>query len=429
MPKLGMTMQEARILEWHSADGDAVRRGEVLFTIESEKAALDIEAPADGVLRILVPAGETVGVLEPVAELLQVTARLQMVADEPSATESEDARVSRLAPASPKAREAARRAGVSLTEIEGTGPRSMIVLSDVERNLGEKKAPRQQVRVSPVARRVAEGAGIKNLSTISGSGPGGRIMREDVERVLVQGTEPPHQLGPELEGESEVKPLSGPRAVIAQRLSASWRERPHVTLTTEADASNLVSARQQINAEGDTKISYNALLIALVASALREHAYMNVSLTEKGIERRSQVNIGVAVDTDRGLLVPVVRGADTKALLELEQALQALVERAIAGESLPDELTGGTFTITNLGPYDIGAFTPIINPPETAILGVGRIVAKPVAVDGQVVVRDSVVLSLSFDHRVVDGAPAARFLQRVKQLIERPFVLVLDRSG
>jgi pyruvate dehydrogenase E2 component (dihydrolipoamide acetyltransferase) len=232
-----------------------------------------------------------------------------------------------------------------------------------------------------------------------------------------------------LEGESEVKPLSGPRAVIAQRLSASWRERPHVTLTTEADASNLVSARQQINAEGDTKISYNALLIALVASALREHAYMNVSLTEKGIERRSQVNIGVAVDTDRGLLVPVVRGADTKALLELEQALQALVERAIAGESLPDELTGGTFTITNLGPYDIDAFTPIINPPETAILGVGRIVAKPVAVDGQVVVRDSVVLSLSFDHRVVDGAPAARFLQRVKQLIERPFVLVLDRSG
>jgi pyruvate dehydrogenase E2 component (dihydrolipoamide acetyltransferase) len=167
----------------------------------------------------------------------------------------------------------------------------------------------------------------------------------------------------------------------------------------------------------------------LVASALREHAYMNVSLTEKGIERRSQVNIGVAVDTDRGLLVPVVRGADTKALLELEQALQALVERAIAGESLPDELTGGTFTITNLGPYDIDAFTPIINPPETAILGVGRIVAKPVAVDGQVVVRDSVVLSLSFDHRVVDGAPAARFLQRVKQLIERPFVLVLDRSG
>jgi pyruvate dehydrogenase E2 component (dihydrolipoamide acetyltransferase) len=424
MPKLGMTMKEAKILEWHKEDGDHVEQGETLFTIETEKAALDVESPASGALQVLVQAGETVPVLQPVAKLLQVSE------ERSAARAAERATGSSLVPASPKARAIARREGVSLSGIEGSGPRGMIVMADVEREIGETRTRPHPMRVSPVARRIAQEAGVEDLSDISGSGPRGRIMRDDVERALTTGEMRSEESAPQpgAAAESPVAPLSGLRAVISERLSASWRERPHVTLTTEADASNLVSARQQINAEGSEKVSYNALLVALVARALGEHPYMNVSLTERGIERRTDVNIGVAVDTERGLLVPVVKDADAKGVLEIQHTLKGLVERAVAGESLPDELTGGTFTITNLGVYDIDAFTPIINPPESAILGVGRIAAKPVAVNGQVVVRDRIALSLSFDHRVVDGAPAARFLQRVKQLIERPFVLILGGS-
>jgi pyruvate dehydrogenase E2 component (dihydrolipoamide acetyltransferase) len=156
---------------------------------------------------------------------------------------------------------------------------------------------------------------------------------------------------------------------------------------------------------------------------------MNVRLTEQGIEQLSEINVGVAVDTERGLLVPVVRDAATRNLIQVQQMLAELVERALAGRSLPDDLSGGTFTITNLGMFDVDAFTPIINPPESAILGVGRIVNKPVGLEGQVALRDMMTLSLSFDHRLIDGAPAARFLQRVKQLVERPFVLALGEDG
>jgi pyruvate dehydrogenase E2 component (dihydrolipoamide acetyltransferase) len=248
-------------------------------------------------------------------------------------------------------------------------------------------------------------------------------MRQDVEQALVHEEEVA-----EIAGTLETQPLSGLRAIIAERLSASWQERPHVTLTTEADATNLISARQQAIAETGTKVAYDAFLVALVARALVEHPHLNVRLTEQGIGRLSQVNVGVAVDTERGLLVPVVRDAAAMSLLQVQQTLGGLVERAQAGHSLPDDLSGGTFTITNLGMFEIDSFTPIINPPESAILGVGRIVAKPVAVDRQVVVRDMMTLSLSFDHRLVDGAPAARFLQRLKQLVERPFALALGRG-
>jgi pyruvate dehydrogenase E2 component (dihydrolipoamide acetyltransferase) len=424
MPRLGLTMTEATIVEWHKGDGDRVEKGELLFTIESDKVTLEIEAPARGVLGILVPAGRTVPVLEPVG-ILRIT--------------HGESRITHRA--SPKARALARRLGISLEGIVGTGPRGMIVAADLDTQEARERlgAPaRPAVKASPVARRMAAQATL-DLADVSGSGPGGRIMRHDVERSLRQTQDavlaaapsrvamktrtaespvPPETVG-------ELQPLSGLREAIAERLSASWRERPHVTLTTEADATNLVSARQQAIVELGEKVSYNAFLVTLVARALREHPHVNCRLTEAGIARLAQTNIGVAVDTERGLLVPVVRDAASKNLIQVHRALQELIERAVAGHSLPDDLTGGTFTITNLGPYEIDAFTPIINPPESAILGVGRIVARPVAVGGQVVLRDVVTLSLSFDHRLIDGAPAARFLQRVKQIVERPFALAL----
>jgi pyruvate dehydrogenase E2 component (dihydrolipoamide acetyltransferase) len=420
MPKLGLTMTEATLVEWLKADGDPVQKGEPLFVLESDKSTLEIEAPASGVLHILVPAGQTVPIQTPIAQMIREpgagSRALEAFAPPESQITSTESRVTNYesqTPASPKARALARRLGVSLAGIDGSGVRGMIVAADVER------AAEQRPKASPVARRLAASTGV-NLSAVAGSGPGGRIMRQDVEGALAPRPEPSPP-----PDKSNIQPLSSLRAVVAERLSASWRERPHVTLTAEADATNLVSARQQLTAELGQKVAYDALLVALVARALREFPYMNVRLTEQGIEHVSEINVGVAVDTERGLLVPVVRDAAAKSLLQVQRALADLVERALAGRSLPDDLTGGTFTITNLGMFEIDGFTPIINPPESAILGVGRIVAKPVAVERQVAVRDMMTLSLSFDHRLIDGAPAARFLQRVKQLVERPFALAI----
>jgi pyruvate dehydrogenase E2 component (dihydrolipoamide acetyltransferase) len=448
MPKLGLTMTEATLAEWLKADGDSVAKGEPLFVLESEKSTLEIEAPAGGILHVLVAAGQTVPVHTPIADLVREPGiagrppepRIEEVG--PGARESEPAtrpecwatmHGSRI-PASPKARALARRLGVSLAGIAGSGVRDMVVVADVERAHALRGAAVPgAVDASPVARRLAARTGV-DLAAVAGSGPGGRIMRRDVEAAGAAGGPAPSPPPPEGEAVAPgVQPLTGLRAVIAERLSASWRERPHVTLTTEADATNLVSARQQAIAETGIGISYDAFFVALAARALREQPGMNVRLAEGGIERLAEINVGVAVDTERGLLVPVVRDAASRSLLQVQRVLAELVERARAGRSLPDDLSGGTFTITNLGRYEIDAFTPIINPPESAILGVGRIVAKPVArpggageaADRQVVVRDMMTLSLSFDHRLVDGAPAARFLQRVKQLVERPFSLAL----
>jgi pyruvate dehydrogenase E2 component (dihydrolipoamide acetyltransferase) len=288
----------------------------------------------------------------------------------------------------------------------------MVVSADLTAAVAAKRR-----NASPVAKRVAQVMGV-DLSMVSGSGPRGKVMRRDVERA----SEPVPGL--------PVNPLAnltGLRGIIASRLSASWMERPQVTLTTEADATSLVAWRQQIQAEWNLKISYNALLIKLVAQALREHPNLNAQLTPEGIVAQEKINIGLAVDTERGLMVPVLRHAETRSLFEIHEAVQGLTQRAIEGSSLPDELSGGTFTITNLGMYEIDAFTPIINPPECAILGVGRIVPRPVGVNGQVVLREMMALSLSFDHRLVDGAPAARFLQRIKTLIERSFLIGINR--
>jgi len=295
----------------------------------------------------------------------------------------------------------------------------MIVSGDLDR------IERAALAASPVARRMARAQGL-DLAGIEGTGPRGRITRRDVEGQIRATATPdtspadPHALPAE---GGDLEALTGLRGVIARRLAGGWRERPQVTLTTDADATYLVAARQQTIAELSEKIAYDALLVIIVARALREFPYMNVRLTEAGIQPLDEINIGVAVDTERGLLVPVVREADRLGLLDANRTLRELAERAIAGHSLPDDLSGGTFTLTNLGMYGIDAFTPIINPPECAILGVGRIVARPVGLDGQIVLRDTMALSLSFDHRLVDGAPAARFLSRVKQLIERPFAL------
>jgi len=427
MPRLGLTMTEGKIIEWVKADGDWAQKGETLFIIENEKSTVEIEAPADGYLKILIAVDVTVPILSPVGTLSGGTVsghhavssgEGQSAAPVPTA----DSATPKLnlpeaesgVRASPKARALARKLNIPLEGISGTGIRDMIVTEDVQR------AAKPAVKASPVAQRIAEEAGV-DLASVAGSGAGGRIMREDVERAL-------HKPLVEQRRDTAPLPLNGLRKIIAERLTQSWNERPQVTLTTDADATNLVAARQQLNAElasTGEKISYNALLIKLVAQALREQPNINVQLTAGGLQTMSEINIGLAVDTERGLLVPVIRGALQKSLREVNAEMLALADRAVKGRSHPDDLSGGTFSVTNLGAYEIDAFTPLVNPPECAILGVGRIVSKPVGLNGQIVLRDMLALSLSFDHRLVDGAPAAKFLQRVKQLIERPFALAL----
>ncbi|MCO6450876.1 MAG: 2-oxo acid dehydrogenase subunit E2, partial [Caldilineales bacterium] len=325
--------------------------------------------------------------------------------------------------------------GVDMATLAGRGPNGRVQLVDVEdaaETLKVSETSRVWERATPIARKLAADLGL-DLAGIQGSGPGGRIGRDDVmaaARAAIA-TGPAHPPVADRPTYSARQPLSGVRGVIARRMSESAFSAPHVTLHSEADATALVAARQQINTElgGAVKISYNALLVALVARALREHPALNACLIDDEIRVYEAVNIALAVDTERGLLVPVIRDADRLDLAGIQRAGDELIAQALAGKSLPDDFSDGTFTLTNLGMFDIDGFTPIINQPQAAILGAGRIVSKPIDVGGTVALRQMMTLSLSFDHRIVDGGPAARFLQRVKQLIERPFALLAFGNG
>ena len=453
LPQLGQTMEEGTIVEWFKQEGESVKRGEVLFSVESDKATLESESPARGILRkILVPAGTTVPVLSPVAiitktadediegyvpqgapadavetgETAEESAAEPVVAptDQPLAGPAAAGRVF----SSPRARMRARELGVDVSAISGSGPNGRVVEKDVL--VYVENLP----KATPMARKVAADLGI-DLTTVAGTGVGGKITREDVEAA--QRAEPvqpaPARAAPSpiKLGAAEVvstEPVSGLRGIIADRMGTSAHTTARVTLVTDVDATTLVEVRTNLKAQVSEAWGfapgYNDLLGMMVARALREFPYVNARLNGDVIERLAQVNVGLAVDTERGLLVPVIRDADKLGLREFGSRFRELVGRARVGKSLPDELTGGTFTITNLGMHEIDAFTPIINLPELAILGVGRIQPKPVVREGQIVVRQMVTLSLTFDHRLVDGAPAARFLQRIKHLVESPYLLL-----
>ena len=463
LPKLGQTVEEGRIVEWLKKEGDVVARGDVLYTVETDKAVLDVEATRKGVLRrILVGEGElrpvltVVGLItrkadDPLEEVGTLSTGKPVVetpavaAEEaaPQAPPAEKPAGTGRLFASPRARKTARDRGVAIESVDGTGPNGRIVERDVLAYLAS------QPKASPVAQRLAESLGV-GLRTITGTGPQGRIVKADVEAaaaaVAVEAPAvapvtpaPAAPMTPVPEpapgGILAEVPLSGIRAVIAQRMHESHQITAPVTLTMEVDATAFVALRESLKVslaeELGFNLGYNDLLVKLSAKALRRFPYMNAQLDEAGgdaaggvIRHLDAVHIGLAVDTERGLLVPHVSNADQKGLVEIAKDIRAMAERARAGRSLPDELAGGTFTITNLGMYEVDGFTPIINYPEAAILGVGRIKAVPAVVDGEIAVRRMVWLSLTFDHRLVDGAPAARFLQYIKRLIEEPYLLL-----
>lgn len=451
MPRLGWDMQTGRLGEWLKQDGEYVNAGEALFTVEGDKATQEVEALDSGILYIPpdspppgkeVPVGTLLGYLlqpgevaPPTAAKMDATAQApappptahsSSISPHPLGTQhaSQPPTTRRKPPAiSPRARRIAEELGVDWTQLEGSGRTGRIVERDVRQAAAAqaRKEP-DRMRVSPLARRLAEDLGV-DLAELAAKLPGKRIERADVEAASRKASPA-----------GTLLPISPVRRIIAERMATSAHTTASVTLTTEADATELVRLRRQLKKarterrasdEAEPVPSYNDLLVKLVATALTEHPTVNARFEGDGIVQAATVNIGIAVDTDRGLLVPVLRDVQKKSLRQIARESAALIEKARSGHIGVDELQGGTFTITNLGMYEIDAFTPIINLPECAILGIGRIVPKQVVMDieaERVAIRHMMFLSLSFDHRLVDGAPAARFLQRVKQYVERPYL-------
>ncbi len=370
MPRLDPGMKTGKLVRWLKREGEPVKRGEEIATAEGEKTTFPIESPADGVLvKILVQEGEEVPVLTALAII------------------------------------AAPGEQVSEEEFRREAPREVL-----------------EVRASPAARRLAREYGI-DLREVQGTGPGGRITREDILRY-VESTGLRAELGEEGPRVLKEIELTGKRGTIARRLTESHREIPSVTIVMRADMSRVLELRRR-EAAGGRKFSITALVVKAVAKALEENRELNSSVVGDKIVVYDDINVGVAVSIPDGLVVPVVRDANKKDLMQITREIEELASRARSEEGLsPRDVSGGTFTVSNLGSEGVEIFTPIINPPQSAILGVGAITQTPVVTGGEIEVRPQMALCLVFDHRAVDGVPAARFLRRVVELLENPEELV-----
>jgi pyruvate dehydrogenase E2 component (dihydrolipoamide acetyltransferase) len=437
MPKMGDTMEEGKILRWIKHEGDAVKKGESLAEVETDKVNIEIEAFASGVLRkILVPEGDSapigsgialIGAAdEPLPEGLSGNAKAQAAAPSPTTQQAQATR-----PATQN---------------------STAVVEDVPAAYDAEAQGR--IFISPLARRFAEERSI-DYTHIRGTGPNGRIIKLDVETALAQpapevGTRAAQAPPPATAttpapayvlvseplpaavdtGEVVEIPLTAMRRTIARRLSQSMQTAPHFYVTSVIDTGKLGELRKQINAyaasdPSPVKVSFNDLIIKAVARSLVKMPQVNVSFADDKLLQKKSVHVGMAVALEQGLIVPVIHNAERTGILDIAREAQRLAEAARSGKLRPEEFAGGTFTVSNLGMFDVDSFTAVINPPESAILAVGSITPTPVVVDGQVVVRDRMKVTLSSDHRAIDGATAARFLQEVKRLLEEPFGLLL----
>ena len=390
MPALGFDMTEGLLVRWLKNEGDPVEKGQAIAEIETEKATVEIEAAATGILaRIIVQAGGTV----PVGTLIGVIAE----------TGEEVATVSAQAPA-PPAPAPAPEAGKG-----GAAP------------------PGARVRVSPVARKMAEDAGL-DLSRIKGAGPGGRVLERDVQAAIAARSAPEPLGVPAGPPPGATVLLNRMRKTIARRMTESKATAPHFYITVEINMDDAMKMREQLNSfapEAD-RISVNDLVVAAAARTLARFPALNASYRDGSLEMHSQVNIGIAVALEDGLIPPVVRDADKKPLKKIAAESRALTERARTNKLRSDDLGGGTFTVSNLGMFDVDEFIAIINPPEAAILAVGAVTRRPVAVAGEVRIASLIKTTLSVDHRVADGAQAGRFMQEFKKLLENPVNLLGD---
>lgn len=459
MPQLSLSMDKGQIVSWLKQTGDRINSGDILLEVESDKATVEVEAIESGVLQILlgpsdgeIPVGAVIAYTLAEGEALvsvapSTEAETQIVTKiEPvrvAVPVQEEARPSSRLLSSPAARRKAAELQVNWKQATGTGrggrikERDVIRLSqELAQSFNSRTMPvvSPSIQFTPLAKRVADDFGLNDESIVTFFPAKTRIEREDVEEAIrriirerktaLSNIPSPLQTASAKPVAPRREAMGTVRKLIAERMMLSEQTYAPVTLTTEVDATELVNLRETLKNDPGIKVvpSYNVLLSKISAKALSEHPTLNAWLDGNEIVYPSAINIGMAVDTERGLVVPVVRDVASKSIGELALEMTELLGRASQGKATADELSGGTFTITNLGVQEIDAFTPIINPPECAVLGVGRLHKKMVVVNDQPVIRTMIVLSLTFDHRLVDGAPAARFLQRIKQLVEKPYL-------
>jgi pyruvate dehydrogenase E2 component (dihydrolipoamide acetyltransferase) len=396
MPKLGMVMTEGLVVLWHAEEGERVEAGKLLLEIESDKVTTEIEAAVSGVLRrIIVTADEIV----PCGTVIGIIA------------DSEDEEIPGLDAIVAKSR------GVAITRDQWEA-RQAVKGPGEAAPAAEAEAPR--VRISPAAKRLAKTHGV-DLSRVKGTGPEGRIVREDVLRAAEAGSDGAESA---MDGgrPGQSARLSRMRRSIAENMARSAGAVARVVHFAEVDMTRAVDYRNRnrepFRKEAEADLSYNAILIKATASAMAEDPVLNVSLREDGIRRHADINIGLAVALEEGLITVSIKGADQKDLGLIARESATLIERARSGGLEVDDVTGNSITISSLGAFDIDTFTPIVNLPEAAIVGVGTVVERPVVRAGEIQVAPIMKLSLSFDHRVVDGAPAARFLRLLKRKLE-----------
>lgn len=425
MPKVDMDQETGKVIEWIKKDGDQVEKGEIILVIETEKVAIDVESPATGILRgilakpeEIIPIGRTIAyILEPGEELPEGIPHL-----EPSSSPKPTTVAASEVDATPVARNIATPHNIDLSKVSGTGLRGKITKDDVEdllTTIPDGFVGNGKVYATPAARRTARELDVDIIS-IKGSGPGNRIQASDVLAETLP-------LKPSSE---DVIPLQGMRATIADRMTASYKTTPHISFTIRVDMSRIKEIRAKLNIKAEKNdssfVSMTSLLVKAVAWALKRHPYLNSTLKGDGIHLIHDINMGVAVAIEQGLIVPVVQNADRKGIGEITSVLNGMVDRARKGELEPADVSGGSFTISNLGPFGIEQFTAIINPPQAAILAVGA--TQPEVVldeEGQITAKPIMRMTLSADHRIVDGSVAAHFLNDLREVLESPELLLL----
>ena len=437
MPKLSPTMEEGQIARWLKKEGDKVAMGEPLAEIDTDKATMEMQALAEGVLRkIIIDEGQSA----PLGDLIAIIGTADedissLLSAAPAAAPAPDQKAPEPPPPAPAAEPAEQPAP----------PQAQAAAAGTAAN-GRQTAsapapapPSGRLIVSPLAARMAAESGL-DLRSVQGSGPGGRIIKKDIEAALSQpqaATAPqrypravePAQFQPAAVAAASAyrdEPATQIRQTIAKRLVTSLGPVPHFFLTTDIEMDRAAEMRRGINAlDPDLKISINDIIIKFTAAALMQHPEVNASFQEKFIRYYEHADIGVAVAIEDGLITPVVRAADQKSLSQIAAEVRELAERARSKRLKPEEYTGATFSISNLGMFGIDEFTAVINPPEGAILAVGAMTPKPVVRDNEVVIRQIMRVTMSCDHRVIDGATGAKFLQTFKKILENPLYLVV----
>ena len=456
MPKAGSEMEEGEIVQWFKNEGDHVEEGEVLLEIVTDKVNMEVEAEATGtLLKILAQTGDVVPVVQTIAwigepgekipgasesgEVAPAETIIEKKVDYTPVKEVEKVDYSGLR-ATPAARAYARKKGIDLSKVKGSGPKGRIHKDDVlDYKLNSK------VKISPLAERIAKIEGI-NTESIVGTGPNGKIMKADIMAVLHGAPKveaaPKAEVAPKAPkapkapnenqwGVVETVPMSPMRKVISKRMSESYFSAPTFVVNVEVDMSELLALRKKvvdaIIEETGKKATVTDFISLAVIKSLMKHPYVNASLSsdEKEMYLHHYVNLSIAVGMDSGLVVPVIKGADKMSLKELVVASKEITTKALNGKLKPDEMADSTFTISNLGMYGVKSFVPIINQPNTAILGVSATVPKPVVYNGEVTVRPIMTLTLTADHRVVDGLEGAKFMKTLKEAIENPLSLLI----